>query len=478
MKCSKCGSLPKESDQLAWRCNSCKKVYRVSLKNIRGFAEKKQGGITKPLLKCKECGAPLDDGNETIAWKCSCGNVQKGKLGDYKEEFNWNPNEDRVADKEEKREVPLNNILKIGILVAVGIVVLIAIIFFGKPIFNKKAENEYSKNDYEPTQNEIVEDDYNDLLIEEEKEEEPETDAETIMLWYDAIGTIYNSIENESYDSLESLISDNKEPILSLADYDKNGSEYEVYIDDIQNDSTFKKFVSDYILNESDLDLDSEYTQRGHAQIVSVYIEHLLQIELPFEYSIQDDFVSSIADGKAENVYYKYIAYIDKEIENGVNVNTKSAEDVWQFGYDKTSIYSINGKDVGFWLNFNLERQDRYQEFNVYFNLPRDGESVVNSCIFSDGVANIVYNSVNIQNIVFFQEVMSFTQIYNSEYKDSMNEKYYELEKMVYSGKNIKVTLDDRVTLELNDHDMNSLRAYFIMFDVMRAMVATKQAEI
>jgi len=75
MKCSKCGSLPKESDQFAWRCNSCKKVYRVSLKNIQGFVEKKKGGITEPLLKCKECGAPLDDGNETIAWKCTCDEI-------------------------------------------------------------------------------------------------------------------------------------------------------------------------------------------------------------------------------------------------------------------------------------------------------------------------------------------------------------------------------------------------------------------
>ena len=83
MKCSKCGIIPKESDRYVWRCNSCKKVYKVSLKNIQGFAEKKGAGNTAPLLRCKECGVPLDDGTETIAWKCSCGNVQKGKLGDY-----------------------------------------------------------------------------------------------------------------------------------------------------------------------------------------------------------------------------------------------------------------------------------------------------------------------------------------------------------------------------------------------------------
>lgn len=83
MKCSKCGNIPQKSDQFAWRCNACKKVYGVSLKNIQSFAEKKGSDITETLLKCKECGASLDDGNETIVWKCSCGNLQKGKLEDY-----------------------------------------------------------------------------------------------------------------------------------------------------------------------------------------------------------------------------------------------------------------------------------------------------------------------------------------------------------------------------------------------------------
>ena len=83
MKCSKCGNVPQESDQFAWRCNSCKKAYKVSLKNMQDLVERKQSGITKSLLKCKECGNPLDDGNETIAWKCSCGNVEARNLKSF-----------------------------------------------------------------------------------------------------------------------------------------------------------------------------------------------------------------------------------------------------------------------------------------------------------------------------------------------------------------------------------------------------------
>lgn len=35
------------------------------------------------LLKCKECGGYLYNGNEKIFWKCSCGNMQCGKSEDY-----------------------------------------------------------------------------------------------------------------------------------------------------------------------------------------------------------------------------------------------------------------------------------------------------------------------------------------------------------------------------------------------------------
>ena len=176
MKCSKCGSLPKESDQLAWRCNSCKKVYRVSLKNIQGFAEKKQAGMTGSLLKCKECGASLDDGNETIAWKCSCGNVQKVKLEDYVDEnitdknstvFNEEPNlvicprcGKKISDQVDicpncgcliraissiKKSTQKDNIVRprkrIIILVIIGIVAIFTLLFFAKSFI--KCEHKY-----------------------------------------------------------------------------------------------------------------------------------------------------------------------------------------------------------------------------------------------------------------------------------------------------------------------------------------------
>lgn len=83
MRCTKCGESPKETDKIAWKCTSCGKAYGVTLTNIQKLQEKKDAGYKNSLLKCKECGEALDNGNEKIFWKCSCGNVNCGGLGEY-----------------------------------------------------------------------------------------------------------------------------------------------------------------------------------------------------------------------------------------------------------------------------------------------------------------------------------------------------------------------------------------------------------
>lgn len=83
MKCSKCGNEPKEVDKFAWKCTSCGKAYGVKLPYLQKLQEKKNSSGATSLLKCKECGESLDNGNEKIFWKCSCGNVQSGKLEEF-----------------------------------------------------------------------------------------------------------------------------------------------------------------------------------------------------------------------------------------------------------------------------------------------------------------------------------------------------------------------------------------------------------
>lgn len=85
IKCSKCSSIPNENDMIGWKCNSCGKAFRVTKTQLHSLLMKKETSPGEIFLNCPSCKNSLDDGNENIAWQCSCGNISRGKLKDFEE---------------------------------------------------------------------------------------------------------------------------------------------------------------------------------------------------------------------------------------------------------------------------------------------------------------------------------------------------------------------------------------------------------
>ncbi len=86
IKCSKCNGTPNEHDIIGWKCNSCGKIFQVTKNQLHSLWMKKQTASKEFSFKCPACNNNMDNGNEKIAWKCSCGNVNVGKLMDYGED--------------------------------------------------------------------------------------------------------------------------------------------------------------------------------------------------------------------------------------------------------------------------------------------------------------------------------------------------------------------------------------------------------
>lgn len=86
IKCSKCNSIPNENDVIGWKCNSCGKAFKVTKSKLHNINMKKVMNSEKSYINCPSCKNRLDDGNECIVWKCSCGNTNIGKLKDFEEE--------------------------------------------------------------------------------------------------------------------------------------------------------------------------------------------------------------------------------------------------------------------------------------------------------------------------------------------------------------------------------------------------------
>lgn len=112
---------------------------------MKRIQEKKNFDNAVSLIKCKECGNPLDDGNEKILCKChSCGNVFTGNLEDFAtQEFsnNENANKEKIDRKRNITLKPIKNVLVMMTIICF----LVSGIFFSKG-FNVK--NHYYNSDY------------------------------------------------------------------------------------------------------------------------------------------------------------------------------------------------------------------------------------------------------------------------------------------------------------------------------------------
>lgn len=85
IRCNECNVIPDAEAKIKWKCNSCGKIFQTTYEQLHTFAMKKQSNTDKSFLKCKYCGNALDDGNESMSWKCSCGNEINCKLIDFAE---------------------------------------------------------------------------------------------------------------------------------------------------------------------------------------------------------------------------------------------------------------------------------------------------------------------------------------------------------------------------------------------------------
>lgn len=90
MKCIKCGKEPQPTDKIAWKCNTCGKTYNSTSASLHNIQNKKNSTKADKILRCKNCGEYIDDGNEKIYWNCSCGNINCGNLEEYVGKSNHN----------------------------------------------------------------------------------------------------------------------------------------------------------------------------------------------------------------------------------------------------------------------------------------------------------------------------------------------------------------------------------------------------
>lgn len=110
-QCTNCGAAITDDDLIIWKCQECGKKYKIKMSKVRQMQilKNKTENTGKSILRCRECGIEMDNGNEDLSFKCrKCVEVISGNLeyfasdDDVDMESTWN-------EETEKEEAVLVN---------------------------------------------------------------------------------------------------------------------------------------------------------------------------------------------------------------------------------------------------------------------------------------------------------------------------------------------------------------------------------
>ena len=305
MECNKCGHKPSETDKIVWKCNSCGKAYGIKLSFLQKLHEKKDSLSAANLLKCKECGKPLDNGTEIILWKCSCGTVQKGTLDDYRTK-----KKTAIKNEDNNKINKLNNSnTKIKKRAFIILPVLIAFLILGAIIYGtvnktdnktinnkvnnkeneinnllKTADNYYSKLDFDNVSRCYDQLEALDYDI-SEKQEILKYDIEVydkITEFHNVLIDIKEKINTENYKSLRQLANKLLTAINQFEKIDINmKSDFGNYINSIKNNPMYQN-LKETFLNNKEINLDYPLTSPAYAMLINDHLDILLKEEIPY----------------------------------------------------------------------------------------------------------------------------------------------------------------------------------------------------
>lgn len=484
MKCSKCGSTSDVNTQAVWKCTSCNKGYRLTLDKVKQLSAKKRQGQSKAaLLNCKNCSAALDDGNEQIYWKCSCGNTNVGKLVEFGEEKAVKKNNESNKTAKKKNIVPV---------IALCLVAVIAIgtgIFFhtrnSEENLTQKEENSeidfekelYKQSAYEQSinvaeNNKVVEGSKKDAVkepvfeteVDETFIEETNDEKETIINFYQAMKELNGKVNSGTYDSLEKIVADVFDEIIAFDELSSDKVlEYKDYCHDMQQNVMYATFKKEFIEDTEKYDLDSSITSYGYAIIVGIYTDAILEIPLPFDNDIQVQNTES--NGDYTEVANKFTSILNESIEAGMNL---------EFFMDSYGNYAYPANPIVYETSVGtMEFQPKIKyvlDGSFLMNLEIDLDTSFSSYFpkyvtFSNEETEVTLNSTHIATLNSIG--LHFVQIYRSEWDSSMNSEYMTLKELFRNADAITVILDEGVTFQLSKTDVDTINQYFELMDIL-----------
>lgn len=218
-----------------------------------------------------------------------------------------------------------------------------------------------------------------EIKVEENVSEKMADDeAETIIKnYYDAFLDIHNNIQAGKVPSLMKLIENNKEAINKVFNYKKESSnELSEYIESLKENPAVALYKELYLENKNNNDYDNRYTMNSHAIVMDKLVSAILEMDLPFDYQPQQDFLSKegLTDSSKTSIDPNEIKKENEEASDETKCQLKELIQKYYEGYVANDIAKI--EDVAFPIGNNEKKyiyisskyEERIDVSEIYYN--------------------------------------------------------------------------------------------------------------
>lgn len=299
-----------------------------------------------------------------------------------------------------------------------------------------------------------------------------ETDYEIITKFYDSIAHLKEATDTLSYTSLKNEVDTVLAVINEFEEQaSKSNSDYSTYYEEILDNMWYVGFKNNYAIDDPNIEnaLSDSLFASTHAYIISEYMTEILEVELPFEYSIEDNNLETEA---ADNKRIEYINNaIEAAIDNGTNIY------LTPYNYtqlSKTINHTFNDSKIEFDLiiNFNKTPEHRLCLWVTDYNMLSPAFDKITSFVLTDSINTVTLNS-NYEE--YTGPGFSTIYFYDTSFSSAKNEKYKEIKELFYNAKTLSVIINDDITLELTTEEIESFKQNFILFDEIKKICDFKQ---
>lgn len=283
-----------------------------------------------------------------------------------------------------------------------------------------------------------------------------------IIAFYESMVKLNESVQDDSYsinnELLNLSIAINRFELVS----EKEELEYKDYFSSIQSNKAYISLKEEFLENAKE-DLEDPLIFPMYAALIETYTEIILDTDLPFENELQIKIPNSTATFRYKDLFDRVIAAQNKIIKEGLDIQV-DYQDNGAFSHTEKFFHDTSSGRIYIYPEFFYDRDGKILMHFVSHS-EDDWFDFANKAKFTNGDLTATINSTQI--------LYGMIRFYSTEWEDSMNNEYSNIQDIFEKPGDVLITVNDNTNLQLTQEEVKLVSYYLKMMDTVKKMYET-----